>query len=98
MPSPRTRNPTYRTDDKLFRDLTAWEVLITILVIVILYFIYWSRDNVRFTSNCPKCSATEFVKRKHRSFFAKKIIFFLRVNKLNCSRCNVTFYQAFSEK
>ena len=98
MPSPRTRNPTYRTDDKLFRDLTAWEILITILVIVILYFIYWSRDNVRFTSNCPKCSATEFVKRKHRSYFAKKIIPFLRINKLNCSRCNVTFYRAFSEK
>ena len=98
MPSPRTRNHTYRNDENLFRDLTEWEILITILIVGILYLIYWSRGNVRFTSNCPKCSATEFVKRKHRSFFAKKIIFFLRVNKLSCGRCNVTFYKAFSEK
>ena len=98
MPSPRTKNPTYKTDDPFIRDLTFLDVFLIVSVLAIIYFIYWAKDNVRFTAECPKCLATEFVKRKHRSFFAKKIVPFLRINKLACSRCGITFYQAFSEK
>ena len=98
MPSPRTSNPTYRTDDPFFRDLTFLDVFVFALVISFIYFLYWAKDYLRFSAECPKCGGTEFVKRKHRNFFAKKVVPFLRVNKLACSRCNITFYQAFSEK
>lgn len=98
MPGRRSKSPSYLSDDSLFRDLTFLDVLAVLIVIGIIYFLYWAKDNLRFSAECPKCLATEFVKRKHRSFFAKKVVPFLRINKLNCSRCNVTYYQAFSEK
>lgn len=98
MAGKRTKNPSFLTDDYLFKDITFFQVLILLILVAIFYFYFWSRKHVCFTADCPKCLATEYVKRKHRSFFAKKIIPFLRINKLYCSRCSFTFYQAFSEK
>ena len=98
MAGRRTKNPTFFSDDTLLNNITLFQVFALLVIAGIVYFYFWSRKHLRFSADCPKCLATEFVKRKHRSYFAKKIIPFLRINKLNCSRCNVTFYQAFSEK
>ncbi len=98
MAGRRTKNPSFFSDDTLLNNITFIRVFALLVIAGIVYFYFWSRKHLRFSADCPKCLATEFVKRKHRSYFAKKIIPFLRINKLYCSRCSFEYYQAFSEK
>ncbi len=100
MAGPRNRNSSFNVDDYHLNDFTITEIFGMVFLLLSIIFIHWAwvKKNLRFDSLCPKCKTIEFVKRKHRGKFSKKFIPFLRTNKLHCSRCNKTFYQAFSDK